>query len=467
MNEAADPVLSVRGLKKHYPVTKGILRREVGRVKAVDGIDFTLYEGETLGLVGESGCGKSTAATSLLRLEEPTDGEVLYHGEVPEDTNRKTPLEKLRNLRGDDEERAPNDVVGFSQSQLKRFRRKAQMIFQNPTSSFDPRMTVGESVAEPLLIHGLDDPEERREIAEDLLDRVGLDAADYDRYPHEFSGGQKQRVALARALVVNPEFVVADEPVSALDVSIQSEILSLMRDLQDRFGLSMLFISHDMGVIREICDRVAVMYLGEIVEVAPTEELFRNPQHPYTQALLASIPTPDPRQRGLGIELTGDVPSPENPPSGCRFHTRCPKVIQPDDLDLPQEQFRCALDFRHQVEGGDVDAEGATELARAHQRDGDSGDVNRDDRRRALRAEFDLPDGLDDPTAEESVAAAVDSVLDDDLDAAAEQLSDTFTTVCERETPELERTSEDHVAACHLVDGTETVETATSEVADD
>jgi peptide/nickel transport system ATP-binding protein len=468
MTEGREPVLSVRGLKKHYPVTKGILRREVGRVKAVDGIDFTLYEGETLGLVGESGCGKSTAATSLLRLEEPTDGEVIYHGEVPEDTNRETPLEKLRKIRRDDDEaREPNDVVGFSQSQLKRFRRKAQMIFQNPTGSFDPRMTVGESVAEPLLIHGLDDPAERREIAEDLLERVGLDADDYDRYPHEFSGGQKQRVALARALVVNPEFVVADEPVSALDVSIQSEILSLMRDLQDRFGLSMLFISHDMGVIREICDRVAVMYLGEIVEVAPTEELFRNPQHPYTQALLASIPTPDPRQRGLGIELTGDVPSPENPPSGCRFHTRCPKVIQPDDLDLPQEQFRRALDFRHQVEGDDVDAEGATELARARQSDDATGDITRDDRRRALRAEFDLPDELDDPAAEESVAAAVDSVLDDDLESAAERLSGTFTTVCERETPELERTDEDHVAACHLVDGAETVETATTEVADD
>ncbi|WP_256298969.1 ABC transporter ATP-binding protein [Haloarchaeobius salinus] len=466
MNDDADPVLSVRGLKKHYPVTKGILRREVGRVKAVDGIDFTLYEGETLGLVGESGCGKSTAATSLLRLEEPTVGEVIYHGEVPADTNRETPLEKLRGVRGDDEPREPNDLVGFSQSQLKRFRRKAQMIFQNPTSSFDPRMSVGESVAEPLLIHGLDDPAERREIAEDLLERVGLDADDYDRYPHEFSGGQKQRVALARALVVNPEFLVADEPVSALDVSIQSEILSLMRDLQDRFGLSMLFISHDMGVIREICDRVAVMYLGEIVEVAPTEELFRNPQHPYTQALLASIPTPDPRQRGLGMELTGDVPSPENPPSGCRFHTRCPKVIQPDDLDLPQEQFRRALDFRHQVEGEDVDAQGATELARARKAD-DDGEPTRDDRRRALRAEFDLPDGLADPAAEESVAAAVDSVLDDDLDAAAERLAGTFTTVCERETPALERTGENHVAACHLVDGSETAETATTEVADD
>ncbi|WP_435317776.1 ABC transporter ATP-binding protein [Haloarchaeobius sp. TZWSO28] len=450
-----DPLLTVRGLEKHYPITKGLLRREVGRVKAVDGIDFTLYRGETLGLVGESGCGKSTAATSLLRLEEPTDGEVLFHGDVPGDDGGRSSVAGLfgAGRRHSDADRDDRDVLGFSDTQLKRFRRSGQMIFQDPTSSFDPRMSVGESVAEPLIVHGMDDPDRRRAIVEDLLDRVGLAASDFDRYPHEFSGGQKQRIALARALVVNPEFVVADEPVSALDVSIQAEILSLMRNLQDRFGLSMLFISHDMGVIREICDRVAVMYLGEIVEVAPTEELFQNPQHPYTKALLGSIPEPDPRKRGLGMELTGDVPSPENPPSGCRFHTRCPVVIQPDEVDLPQEEWRRLLDFRQQVENGGIDRDGVVELALARSGSESETALSQDDLRRALRAEFDLPGELAEADAESTLSDAIDMVLAKNTDAATDLLADAFWTPCAQEAPATERVEEHHTAACHLVEG--------------
>jgi len=254
------PLLAVENLTKHYPVTEGLFRREVGRVQAVDGVSFELAAGETLGLVGESGCGKSTVAETLLRLEEPTDGRVFFDG---------------------------RELTAFDEAELTAFRREAQLILQDPTGSFDPRQSIGESVTEPLRIHGLEKRERRRAIGTDLLERVGLEASDYDRYPHEFSGGQKQRIAIARALAVNPRLVVADEPVSALDVSVKSAVLDLLTDLQAEFGIAMVFISHDLSVVREVADRVAVMYLGEIVEIAPTERLFESPDHPYTEALLS------------------------------------------------------------------------------------------------------------------------------------------------------------------------------------
>jgi len=399
-----EALLSVRGLEKHYPVREGLLRRVSGQVKAVDGVSFEVREGETFGLVGESGCGKSTTATSLLRLEEPTDGEVYFDGE---------------------------DITEYDSTAEKRFRRRAQMVFQDPTSAFDPRMTVGESVAEPLSIHGVRETHRRNEIVADLLERVGLDASDAHRYPHEFSGGQKQRIALARALVLNPDLLVADEPVSALDVSVQAEILSLLDSLQSELGLSMLLISHDLGVVRQVCDRVGVMYLGEIVEKGPTEELFASPQHPYTEALLSSIPSPDPDERGETVELTGDVPDPSNPPAGCSFHTRCPRVIPPDDLDVETDAFRTLLDFRFAVEAGDLE-------------DGAAPDAE------TVRADYDLPASLGDEAAERALAGAVDDVVAGEGERAADRLAETFTTVCEREGPALTETAAGHLAACHL-----------------
>jgi len=408
VTDVDEPVLSVRGLEKHYPIGGGILAGEVGRVRAVDGLDFELREGETLGLVGESGCGKSTAAASLLRLEEPTGGRILFRGE---------------------------DITGYDDQQLKRFRRNAQMVFQDPTSTFDPRMSVGDSVAEPLLIHGMRDRSRRRAIVEDLLDRVGMSANDYDRYPHEFSGGQKQRIALARALVLNPDLLVADEPVSALDVSVQASILKLIRDVQSAFGLSILLISHDMGVVREICDRVAVMYLGEIVEIGPTGALFDDPQHPYTRALMSSIPSADPRQRGRAVELTGSVPSPSNPPSGCRFHTRCPEVIQPEDREFDQMRWRAVMDFRDSVVRESIDVEAAREFLAADAVEPEA--VGTDELVEYLRSEARLGEPLDDPDADEALTTAFELVAEEEFEAAADRLAEAFTTVCETDDPDL------------------------------
>jgi peptide/nickel transport system ATP-binding protein len=413
------PLLEVRNLVKHYPITQGVLRREVGRVHAVDGVSFTLKEGEALGIVGESGCGKSTTARVLLRLEEPTAGEVLFDGE---------------------------DVTGYDGEELRRFHRRAQMIFQDPTASFDPRMSIGESVAEPLVIHGLADGALRRRVVGDLLGRVGLTPEDYDRYPHEFSGGQKQRVALARALVLNPDLIVADEPTSALDVSTQSEIIALLKRVQAAFGLSLLFISHDTSVIREVCDRVAVMYAGEIVELAPTEALFERPGHPYTRALLASIPEPDPHRRRRHPGLAGDVPDPTHPPSGCRFHTRCPEVIGPPGYAFEQAHWRAVLHLRTRLEQGRLDLD-AIRAAHVHgvEADGDALAA-------AIRATFDLPERLSDPAAEAVLEAALGHLVAGDLEAARALLTAEFPTVCVNEHPELRAVGPERLAACHLHD---------------
>ena len=432
-----EPLLSVRDLTKHYPITEGVLSREVGRVRAVDGISFDIARGETLGLVGESGCGKSTAATTIVGLEEPTDGQVIFNGE-----SRET-------VRDPPDSPHPNDVTAFDDAERKRFRRQVQMIFQDPSSSLDPRMTVGESVAEPLRIHGLSDRDARHRVVENLLERVGLAAADYHRFPHEFSGGQKQRISLARALVTNPELIIADEPVSALDVSVQAEILGLINDIQAEFGLSVLFISHDMGVVREVSDRVAVMYLGEIVEVGPTEAVFSDPQHPYTEALLSSIPTPDPRTRGSGIELTGDVPSPADPPSGCRFHTRCHRVIGPEDYAFDQAEWRGVMDLRVRLDRGSVDVAAAREFV-ATERDKRPTAVSDSAVADAIRDEFDIPGTLSDPSAEVVLGEALTHLVTGDGTRAAALLAEEFETVCERSAPRLAETDAGHPAACHL-----------------
>jgi len=438
------PLLKVSDLKKHYPITKGMLNTEVGRARAVDGISFEVRRGETFGIVGESGCGKSTAATSMLRLEEPTDGQVLFNGE---------------------------NILEYDTQELRRFRREAQMIFQDPDSSFNPRMNVGSAVAEPLIVQGMTDRERRREIVGDLLERVGLSADDMKRYPHEFSGGQKQRIALARALTVNPQLLVADEPVSALDVSVQSEVLRLINGFQEELGLAVVLISHDLGVVREICDRVGVMYLGQFVEVGPTEELFEDPQHPYTRALLSAIPTPDPTDRGLGVELTGDVPDPSNPPDGCRFHTRCPEVILPDGVDLPQDDWRHLLDFRKQVEMDSVDLDSIVEVGAIesdqsyeHPEELTPEDVAETDLKRWVREEYDLSRSLPDATAEAALSDALDQLIAGRTEQAAETLAADLTTVCEVEEPELSSRGPGRVAACHL--GEETREVSPEVISD-
>lgn len=298
-------LLQVKDLKKYFPVTEGIIvQRHVGDIKAVDGISFNIQQGETLGLVGESGCGKSTTGRTILQLHEPTAGDVWFKDQ------------KISELRGE---------------KLRRLRRDMQMIFQDPYASLNPRMTVGNIIGEPLEVHGLAKGKEKRERVQELLEVVGLNPYFINRYPHEFSGGQRQRIGVARALAVNPDFIVCDEPISALDVSIQAQIINLLEDLQGEFNLTYLFIAHDLSVVRHIADRVAVMYLGKIVELADRDEMYQNPLHPYTKALLSAVPIADPvieetRER---IILEGDVPSPANPPSGCVFHTRCPIMQRP------------------------------------------------------------------------------------------------------------------------------------------
>jgi len=300
-NGGKEVLLSVHNLKKHFPITSGIiLQRQVGAVKAVDDVNFDVFKGETLGLVGESGCGKSTTGRTVLQLYKPTSGSVVFEGK---------------------------ELTTLPAEELRKMRKRMQMIFQDPFASLNPRMSVGRIVAEPLRIHKIiDNKKEEQEYVESLLERVGLNPYFVNRYPHEFSGGQRQRIGVARALALKPSFIVADEPISALDVSIQAQVVNLLEDLQDELNLTYLFIAHDLSMVRHICDRVAVMYLGKIVELAPADELYENPLHPYTQALLSAVPVPDPfvEERRQRIIIAGDVPSPANPPVGCNFNTRCP-----------------------------------------------------------------------------------------------------------------------------------------------
>ena len=321
---AERPLLEISDLKKHYPVRGGVLRRKVGTVHAVDGVSFTVGKGETLGLVGESGCGKSTVARSILRLVEPTSGSIRLNG---------------------------NDITHLSKAALRVHRRSMQIVFQDPFASLNPRMTAGDIVGEPLSVHGLATGNEKRERVAELFDQVGLRPDQMRNYPHQFSGGQRQRICIARALALGPNLIVCDEPVSALDVSIQAQVINLLIDLQREHDFSYLFIAHDLAVVAHISHRVAVMYLGRIVEIAHKTELFANPRHPYTQALLSSVPVADPRAKRLTPLIDGDVPSPINPPSGCAFHTRCRYAMDRCKSETPRlvdagtrHQVACWLD---------------------------------------------------------------------------------------------------------------------------
>ncbi|WP_440766421.1 ABC transporter ATP-binding protein [Natronorubrum sp. DTA7] len=431
-----ETLLEVDGLTKHFAADSGLLAGVnletdqfppvsvgVDRVEAVDDVTFEIKKGETLGLVGESGCGKSTLGRTILRLLDPTDGTISFKGD---------------------------DLADLSGEELRQKRSEIQMIFQDPQSSLDPRMKVGQIIEEPMGAHDMFDDEGREARAKELLEKVGLDPRHYNRYPHAFSGGQRQRINLARALSVDPDFVVCDEPVSALDVSIQAQVMNTMEELQEEFGLTYLFIAHDLSVIRHISDRVAVMYLGHIVELAEKEELFENPQHPYTNALLESIPVPDPRQSGVRGVLEGEVPSPQDPPSGCRFRTRCPRLIAPAEYEIGEEEWAHTRAFMRAVKRRTFEPMPAAEIRReffdgelprggAGEIIGEAIELIATDRKGGARD----PDS-DDDEVEENWEEATDLLLE----RFAER------SICARERPaydlESEHGSGTHFAACHL-----------------
>ncbi|MFW5937308.1 MAG: ABC transporter ATP-binding protein [Halanaeroarchaeum sp.] len=423
---SSEPIMRVENLEKYYDTSEGFVDTLLGesqKVKAVDDVSFELREGETLGVVGESGCGKSTLGQTMIRLIEPTGGSVSYRG---------------------------TDLTELSRSDLRDIRKNVQYIFQDPYSSLNPRMTVGDIIGEPLDIHDIAEGEEREERIYELLETVGLNPSHANRYPHEFSGGQKQRIGIARALAVDPEIVISDEPVSALDVSVQAQILNLLEDLQEEFGLSYVFIAHDLSVVEHISDRVAVMYLGKVAEIGPTEEVYQPPYHPYTEALLSAIPEPDPLWEGDQIFLRGAVPSPIDPPSGCRFHTRCPRVVQSDDVDVDQDVWRSLMNLKQRARGADT-WHGVTAVEMDDGADvDDPSELSLTELENLVRDEFELPDRIDDPVADDAVTTFAERLRSDGLEDATTVLVDAIESPCELTDPDPVPVSQGHDIACLL-----------------
>jgi peptide/nickel transport system ATP-binding protein len=416
-------ILEVKDLKKYFTLEEGILDRLLGskgKVHAVDGANLTVNEGETVAIVGESGCGKTTLGQTIMKLQPPTDGKIVFKGD---------------------------DITDLSDSQMRPYREDMQMIFQDPSASLNPRQTIGKILRTPMKVHGIgNSKKDRSQRAGQLLERVGLKRDHLDRHPNQFSGGQQQRIGLARALTVEPDLIVADEPVSALDVSVQAQILNRLKDLQDEFGLSIIFIAHDLSVVRHIADQVAVMYLGEIVERTQAEEIFENPQHPYTKSLLSSVPRIDPTARTDRILLRGTVPSPIDPPDGCRFHTRCPVIIPPDDWAGSQEAFRQAFTFRTRVEEREMNPEAVRERLESDGRANDTEAVA------DYLLEINLSVPVDDLPRDVSneLRKVARFVAEGRNDAAIERLRDILPSPCSSEKPRA--VDEEHAATCHRVD---------------
>ncbi|WP_207890133.1 ABC transporter ATP-binding protein [Natrarchaeobius chitinivorans] len=427
------PLVRVEGLEKRYTTSDGLLERLLGTgqtVRAVDGVDLEIREGETVGLVGESGCGKTTLARLLVGLDEPSAGTVAHRGIDPSERSRR---------------------------ERRRLRTTVQYVFQNPSTSLNPRLPVADLVGEPLAVHDVVPPGRRDERIGELLETVGLEASHANRYPHEFSGGQRQRIAIARALAVEPELLVLDEPVSALDASVQARVLNLLADLQAEFDLSYLVVSHDLSVVEHVADRIAVMYLGRIVDCGTPAQLFDGGAHPYTEALLSAIPEPDPLWEGERIVLEGDVPSAIDPPSGCRFHTRCQKLIPPAGYDLDSDTTRGLVALRADLEdlaAGEASAGGPLEALRPSSAERETSGEPAETA--SVRRTYDLPSTLSDPDAEAELSGALEALAAGAVEEARSRLEAAFETPCESRRPELRPVNEAGSArrriACHRFD---------------
>ena len=423
-SKTPEALLRVNGLEKHYVDEPGLLGRvfdtTTERVRAVDGVSFSVNRGETIGIVGESGCGKSTLAQTILGLHEPTDGSVELVG---------------------------RDVHEWSKTNRKGLTRQIQFVFQDPSSCLDPRLTVREIIREPLEIHDVGAIDHQNGIVEDLVEKVGLSVDQLDRYPSELSGGQRQRVGIARALGLDPQLLILDEPTSALDVSVQAQVLNLLKEVQAEFDLTFILISHDISVIRYLCDRVAVMYLGEVVEIGPTDTVFEQMKHPYTQALLESVPQ-------VGVfdaeyeEVDPDVPSPRNPPMGCRFHTRCTEVIPPEAYDLPHAQWLSIFEYKLDLQSGRLTAEKLKQMAARNDLDPDTDDALI----AFLRDQYELPSEIDDRSAQTRLTDSFSYLVDGETEAARECMSTNFISPCERDSPDVRTVGRDHEVSCHLVE---------------